>query len=40
MLIWLRPFRIGDYVEVVAGNPVSGIVREIGLFASLIETYD
>jgi small conductance mechanosensitive channel len=40
MLIWLRPFRIGDYVEVVAGNPVAGTVREIGLFASLIETYD
>jgi len=40
MLIWLRPFRIGDYVEIVAGNPVAGTVREIGLFASLIETYD
>ena len=40
MLIWLRPFRIGDYVEVVAGNPIAGTVREIGLFASLIETYD
>src|SRR5271155_60271 len=40
MLIWLRPFRIGDYVEVVAGNLIAGTVREIGLFASLIETYD
>ena len=40
MLIWLRPFRIGDYVEVVTGNPIAGTVREIGLFASLIETYD
>jgi len=40
MLIWLRPFRIGDYVEVVAGVPIAGAVREIGLFASLIETYD
>jgi small conductance mechanosensitive channel len=40
MLIWLRPFRIGDYIEVIAGNPVAGAVREIGLFTSLIETYD
>jgi small conductance mechanosensitive channel len=40
MLVWLRPFRVGDYVEVVAGNPIAGTVREIGLFASLIESYD
>jgi small conductance mechanosensitive channel len=40
MLLWLRPFRLGDYVEVVTGNPIAGTVREIGLFACLIETYD
>jgi small conductance mechanosensitive channel len=40
MLIWLRPFRIGDYIEVVAANPVAGAIREIGLFASVIETHD
>jgi small conductance mechanosensitive channel len=40
MLVWLRPFRVGDYVEVITGNPIAGTVREIGLFASLIESYD
>jgi small conductance mechanosensitive channel len=40
MLLWLRPFKLGDYIEVVAGNPFAGTVREIGLFACLIETYD
>ena len=37
MLIFLRPFRIGDWVE-AAG--VSGVVREIGLFATIIDTFD
>ena len=40
MLLWLRPFRVGDYVEVVSGNPVAGTVKEIGLFACLLETFD
>jgi small conductance mechanosensitive channel len=40
MLLWLRPFQLGDYVEVIAGNPFAGTVREIGLFACRIETYD
>lgn len=40
MLLWLRPFRIGDYIEVVSGTPFAGRVREIGLFACRIETYD
>ncbi|HLH51364.1 MAG TPA: mechanosensitive ion channel domain-containing protein, partial [Roseiarcus sp.] len=26
MLLWLRPFRVGDYIEVVAGNPIAGTV--------------
>ncbi len=40
MLLWLRPFRIGDYIEVANGNGVAGRVKEIGLFACLLETYD
>jgi small conductance mechanosensitive channel len=40
MLLWLRPFRIGDYVEILSTNPFAGKVREIGLFACLLETYD
>ena len=40
MLLWLRPFRVGDYVEVVSGTPFAGTVTEIGLFACLLETYD
>ncbi|BBE72899.1 small-conductance mechanosensitive channel [Pleomorphomonas sp. SM30] len=39
MLLWLRPFRIGDYVE-VATAPIAGTVREIGLFACRLETVD
>ena len=37
MLLFLRPFRIGDWVE-SAG--VSGSVREIGLFTTTIDTFD
>lgn len=37
MLLWLRPFRIGDYIET---SSVSGYVREIGLFVCHIETFD
>ena len=40
MLLWLRPFRVGDYVEVVAGNAISGTVKEVGLFACQIESFD
>jgi len=40
MLLWLRPFRVGDYIDVKAGNAIAGTVREIGLFACLLETYD
>src|SRR5713101_1574527 len=38
MLLWLRPFRIGDFIEVDGG--VGGTVREIGLFATQLETFD
>lgn len=37
MLLWLRPFRVGDYIETSA---YSGTIREIGLFASHLETFD
>ncbi|MGA2042791.1 MAG: mechanosensitive ion channel domain-containing protein [Roseiarcus sp.] len=40
MLLWLRPFRVGDSIEVIGGNPVAGAVREIGLFACLMENCD
>ncbi len=40
MLLWLRPFQVGDYIEIVSGTPFAGTVREIGLFACQIETYD
>lgn len=39
MLLWLRPFRLGDYIE-VATSPIAGRVREIGLFACRLETFD
>jgi len=37
MLLWLQPFRVGDYIE---GGGVAGTVRQVGLFASELETYD
>lgn len=37
MLLALRPFRIGEYVEV---GPISGTVEEIGLFATRLRTVD
>jgi small conductance mechanosensitive channel len=37
MLLWLRPFRIGDFIEVGA---TAGTVREMGLFACHLETFD
>lgn len=40
MLLWLRPFRVGDYIEIVSGTAFAGTVKEIGLFACMLETYD
>lgn len=37
MLLWLRPFRVGDMIEV---GTVAGKVVEVGLFASEIHTVD
>lgn len=38
MLLILRPFRVGHFVEIAGGR--QGIVREIGLFTTLITTRD
>ncbi len=35
MLIWLRPFSTGEYIE---GNSIEGTVDEIGLFATKLHT--
>ncbi len=37
MLLWLRPFRVGDYID--AGG-VAGTVRDVGLFASQLDSWD
>lgn len=37
MLLWLRPFEIGDYIEV---NGISGVVEETGLFSCVVRTFD
>ena len=37
MLLWLRPFRVGDYIEVGGQN---GAVEEIGLFNCRLRTFD
>jgi small conductance mechanosensitive channel len=37
MLLWLRPFEVGDYIE---GSGEAGTVVELGLFATQIRTWD
>ena len=37
MLVFLRPFKVGDWIEAAS---VSGTVREIGLFSTIIDTFD
>jgi small conductance mechanosensitive channel len=39
MLLWLRPFRVGDYIEVPANN-IAGTVKDVGLFACHLESID
>lgn len=39
MLLWLRPFRLGDYIE-VSNQGIAGTVREMGLFACRLETVE
>jgi small conductance mechanosensitive channel len=37
MLIWLRPFSVGEYIN---AEGTSGSVMEVGLFATQLKTYD
>jgi small conductance mechanosensitive channel len=37
MLLWLRPFRVGDYID--AGS-AAGTVNELGLFATELHSWD
>jgi len=37
MLLWLRPFGVGDYIEVPS---VAGTVEELGLFSTQLRTWD
>ena len=37
MLLWLRPFRVGDYIEI---SSVAGTAEEINLFHSRLRTWD
>ena len=37
MLLWLRPFRAGEHIQV---DTAEGTVREIGLFATLLDAPD
>lgn len=37
MLLWLRPFRVGDYIDT---GTVAGTVKEVGLFACELHTWD
>jgi len=40
MLLSLRPFQIGDYVEVNNVPGLAGLVRQIGLFTCQLEAFD
>ncbi|HUH84943.1 MAG TPA: mechanosensitive ion channel [Stellaceae bacterium] len=40
MLLWLRPFHVGEFIEVPSVAGVAGWVREIGLFVCQLETFD
>jgi small conductance mechanosensitive channel len=37
MLLYLRPFRVGDYIET---ETIAGVVRSVGLFATELRTFD
>lgn len=37
MLLWLRPFRVGEYIDTGAA---AGTVKEVGLFATELHTWD
>ena len=37
MLLWLRPFRVGDFIDT---GTVAGTVKDVGLFSSELHTWD
>jgi small conductance mechanosensitive channel len=37
MLLWLRPFRVGDYID---SGSAAGTVKELGLFATELHSWD
>ncbi len=37
MILWLRPFRVGDYIDT---GTVAGTVKEVGLFATEMHSWD
>lgn len=37
MLLWLRPFRAGDYID---ADGIAGTVRQVGLFTSELQSWD
>ncbi len=37
MLLWLRPFRVGDYID---SGAAAGTVKELGLFATELHSWD
>lgn len=37
MLLWLRPFKVGDYIDT---GTVAGTVKEVGLFACELHTWE
>jgi small conductance mechanosensitive channel len=37
MLLWLRPFKVGDYIDT---GSAAGTVKELGLFASELHSWD
>jgi small conductance mechanosensitive channel len=40
MLLLLRPFRVGDFIEIPSVAGLSGWVQEIGLFTCSLQTYE
>ena len=40
MLLWLRPFHLGDFIEIPTVPGLAGRVKDIGLFACQLETFD
>jgi len=40
MILWLRPFHLGDYIEMPTLVGTAGTVKEIGLFGCELETFD